>query len=238
MGKWIVSGISSLAIALLFPSILMAQETEANLLNYPDTSLVGIVGAELSSEPTNCFRLCRERTGCAGVDYAPSTRKCRIFMSVSGAHPAHGQAATRNAIPSYHEPLPASTTSTRSQGNDLSTTPMAVSLTWDSKIDLDLSVICPDGKTISNMTPDACEGRLELDANHIQPVDTPVEIIAWRRQHIDGGVYKIVVKHYRGHPEEAPTPFTVTLWIRGTSQVFRGTSIPNAFAEVAKFTLP
>ena len=108
---------------------------------------------------------------------------------------------------------------------------VSVSLAWDTKEDLDLSVMCPNNKTVSHKEKLAAQnncGDLDVDANFKTAIFTqPVE-------HIDlqplSGIYKIVVRSIRNkysNKTQIPTKFKVEINNSGETTLFDGSILPG-----------
>jgi hypothetical protein len=88
--------------AVVFASPAMA---DADLLQYPQTSLTGVITAETFLSAEKCRQLCEARTGCAGYDHTAAANACRMFGNVSGAKKDTGStAAARKTIAGYSAP--------------------------------------------------------------------------------------------------------------------------------------
>ncbi len=108
---------------------------------------------------------------------------------------------------------------------------VSVSLAWDTKEDLDLSVVCPNNKTVSHKEKLAAQnncGDLDVDANFKTAILTqPVE-------HIDlqplSGIYKIIVRSIRNkysNKTQIPTKFKVEINNSGETTLFDGSILPG-----------
>lgn len=86
---------------------------------------------------------------------------------------------------------------------------LTFTLAWDGPDDLDLSVTCPAGVTVSYLRRDACNGQLDVDSNVGAPVDKPVENIFFTGP--QGGVYEIRVRMYSSRSGGGDTPFQVQI---------------------------
>ncbi|MEE2747333.1 MAG: hypothetical protein VX473_02565 [Candidatus Thermoplasmatota archaeon] len=85
-----------------------------------------------------------------------------------------------------------------------------VSLIWDNKNDLDLSVICPSGERISfDNKLSSCGGQLDVDMNESPTSEQPVENIFWPAGRAPKGEYKVLIEHFEHHAEEDLTPYRV-----------------------------
>lgn len=86
---------------------------------------------------------------------------------------------------------------------------LTFTLAWDGPDDLDLSVTCPAGVTVSYLRRTACNGQLDVDSNVGAPVAEPVENIFFTGP--QGGVYEIRVRMYSSRSGGAETPFQVQI---------------------------
>ena len=85
-----------------------------------------------------------------------------------------------------------------------------VSLIWDNKNDLDLSVVCPSGERISfDNKLSSCGGQLDVDMNESPTSEQPVENIFWPVERAPLGEYKVLIEHFEHHAEEDLTPYRV-----------------------------
>jgi hypothetical protein len=112
---------------------------------------------------------------------------------------------------------------------------LQIILAWDDIDDLDLIVVCPDGKKIFFDTKTNCGGTLDVDKNSrsADAAHTPVENVVFERDP-DPGRYRIFVLKYAhrgGAPERSP--FRVTVRQEGQpDRVSTGTVGPNQQAPV------
>lgn len=86
---------------------------------------------------------------------------------------------------------------------------LTFTLAWDGPDDLDLSVTCPAGVTVSYLRRTACNGQLDVDSNVGAPVAEPVENIFFTGP--QGGLYEIRVRMYSSRSGGAETPFQVQI---------------------------
>lgn len=108
---------------------------------------------------------------------------------------------------------------------------VSVSLVWNTREDLDLTVVCPNNKQVSYkkklMAQNNC-GDLDVDANYNYPMSTkPIE-------HIDlkplSGTYKIIVnsvKNSYSNTTRTPTTFKVEVNNFGEATLFDGGILPD-----------
>lgn len=69
-------------------------------------------------------------------------------------------------------------------------------LTWNSKDDLDLQVVCPNGDRITFDDKIKCRGMLLLDSRGVSTEREPTEIIEWPVEAAPPGNYKVEVNQY------------------------------------------
>ena len=120
---------------------------------------------------------------------------------------------------------------TRLDREDADISEVSVSLAWDTKEDLDLSVTCPNDKTVSHqkklLTENSC-GTLDVDANFkVNILDDPVEHIILKQFY---GTYKISVKsmtNARSNKSEIPTSFKIEVNNSGLVSRFDGSISPG-----------
>lgn len=117
-----------------------------------------------------------------------------------------------------------------------------VILAWDDRNDLDLAVICPDGRRIDYRTRSACGGMLDVDRNAMTPGEpvtrTPVENISFPTTPAPGR-YRIVVDYF-GRRDGPTSPFRVTIRQAGQpDRVIRGVAREGQReVVVGEFTVP
>jgi hypothetical protein len=108
---------------------------------------------------------------------------------------------------------------------------VTVSLYWETRHDLDLYVINPQGQTISySSKSDRWGGRLDTDSNATKSERTTaaVEVVSWA-SNPPTGTYQVFVKYYRAdeqsgaraNPGSYATDFRVVVNVRGDRKVFR-----------------
>jgi hypothetical protein len=115
-----------------------------------------------------------------------------------------------------------------------------VILAWDDVNDLDLAIICPNGRRIFFNSTKACGGELDIDQNSGAPlVRQPVENVVFTSEPPPGR-YRILVNNFKHNPP-APTlsPYRVTLRRQGMpDQIFTGQVAPDRTIEVGTFNSP
>lgn len=107
---------------------------------------------------------------------------------------------------------------------------LEVTLGWNGTADLDLSVVCPDGKTIDYSTRTNCGGVLDFDrnSNAITLSSTPIEHISWIDEPSLRGTYTVMVNLYSLRPGASlPVPYRVVV-TRGEQVVQEKTGVLNA----------
>lgn len=113
-----------------------------------------------------------------------------------------------------------------------------VSLAWDTRDDLDLWVVCPNGERVSWQRRDGCGGKLDVDANAggNGSETQPVENIFWTRI-ADGpaGRYRVEIENFDG----GPNTWRVRVTVGGRTCDFQGSiGRSRARVTVTEFTLP
>ena len=114
-----------------------------------------------------------------------------------------------------------------------------VSLIWDNKNDLDLSVVCPSGERISfDNKLSACGGQLDVDMNELPTSEQPVENIFWAAGKAPTGEYKVLIEHFEHHAEEDLTPYRVLVDDGNGPKEYRGEILNDEPPRlVCKFTV-
>ena len=98
-----------------------------------------------------------------------------------------------------------------------------VSLIWDNKNDLDLSVVCPSGERISfDNKLSSCGGQLDIDMNESPTSEQPVENIFWAAGAAPKGEYKVIIEHFEQHAKEDLTPYRVLVDDGNGPKEYRG----------------
>jgi hypothetical protein len=112
-----------------------------------------------------------------------------------------------------------------------------VILGWDTRDDLDLSIVCPDGTVISYMQRQGCGGTLDVDRNvGNQRTRTPVENVYFDNP--QPGTYQVRVHQY-DHVDRQETPYRVTIRIAGQpDRTITGVARPGPPRVVDRFTIP
>lgn len=111
---------------------------------------------------------------------------------------------------------------------------VTVTLIWEGDSDLDLIVVCPDGRSIVNYnTPSSCGGRLDVDANAgADRRANPVENVFWPEGAAQPGEYQVQVDNYEGRSAGSrPVPFRVRLRIGEETRVHDGAVAPPGRGE-------
>ncbi|MCB2135097.1 MAG: hypothetical protein KDE08_04000 [Rhodobacteraceae bacterium] len=99
---------------------------------------------------------------------------------------------------------------------------LTISLAWNSRADLDLSVTCPRGQSIWYRNREICNGRLDVDSNARRNNlrNDPVENIFFNTP--AGGRYNIKVTLFDPHGTSVSQPFELLIRTRDDSRVERG----------------
>ncbi len=98
-----------------------------------------------------------------------------------------------------------------------------VSLIWDNKNDLDLSIVCPSGERISfDNKRSRCGGMLDVDMNEAPTSEQPVENIFWPPNSTPAGEYRVYVEHFEQHAEEDLTNYRILVNDGKKSKEFKG----------------
>lgn len=113
-----------------------------------------------------------------------------------------------------------------------------VSLAWNGPADLDLHVICPDGRRISFQQPTNCGGTLQIDMNAgARNSNEPVEDVIWPGTP-PSGLYRVQVHYYDYRGRRTPVPFVVRLINGAERREVRGVANGPAPQQVLEFTVP
>ncbi|MGG5818615.1 hypothetical protein [Falsiroseomonas sp. HW251] len=112
-----------------------------------------------------------------------------------------------------------------------------VILGWDTRDDLDLSIVCPNGQMIWYQQRNACGGTLDVDRNvGNNRTRTPVENVFFDNPM--PGTYEVRVHQY-DHVDRTETPYRVTIRIAGQpDRVIQGVARPGPPRVVDRFTIP
>lgn len=110
-------------------------------------------------------------------------------------------------------------------------------LGWDTRDDLDLSVLCPDGQVLSYQRRQGCGGTLDVDRNvGGDRSRTPVENIFFTDP--QPGAYQVRV-HQFDSVDRPTTPYRVTIRIAGQpDRTIEGVARPGPPRVVDRFTIP
>ncbi|WP_431282627.1 hypothetical protein ACQW02_25015 [Humitalea sp. 24SJ18S-53] len=110
-------------------------------------------------------------------------------------------------------------------------------LGWDTRDDLDLSIVCPDGQIISYQRTRACGGTLDVDRNvGGNRSRTPVENVFFDNP--QPGTYQVRV-HQFDNVDRPETPYRVTIRVQGQPErVIQGIARPGPPRVVDRFTIP
>ncbi len=117
------------------------------------------------------------------------------------------------------------------------------SLIWETRDDLDLHVVTPNGEHIFFGNRDSqCGGQLDVDRNIHGETREPIENIRWAKGTAKPGEYRVFVRNYRYHERQyGPVRFAVELDIDGEIQRYEGqtaadTTGPESDVEAFSFT--
>ena len=104
---------------------------------------------------------------------------------------------------------------------------LRINLKWNTKDDLDLAVIDPNGRKISYQNTSAISqgsiGKLDLDANASATTRNPQENIFWENNPPEG-YYKIYTTHFKIN-ERKNVPFVLSILSKkGKSDIISGTA--------------
>ncbi|ANK71698.1 hypothetical protein FA04_03040 [Ensifer adhaerens] len=126
-------------------------------------------------------------------------------------------------------------------GVELNPNETTISLLWNNTHDLDLYVICPNGKKVAHDAL-ACGGRLEIDRNYRERVDRPIEHVRFGESALMPGRYGVEVKYF-GTNESGPptsTPFEVVVEQKGKEPIIKSGVVQDEkeIVKVMEFTVP
>ena len=114
---------------------------------------------------------------------------------------------------------------------EVTSSELSVSLAWDTKEDLDISVVCPNSNSVSFqkklIMQNDC-GNLDIDANYSPPISMePIEYIDLKPL---TGIYKIKItsrENEHSNKNQIPTKFKVEINDSGTIKLFDGSIYPG-----------
>jgi hypothetical protein len=112
-----------------------------------------------------------------------------------------------------------------------------ITLSWNGHADLDLHVRCPGGAlSYKRDEKHACSGgEFQIDQNHGEVVNNPVEHISWASEP-PPGPYRVEVQLYDYNDAPAgPVPFTVVITDGGISRTYTGTVKKGESVKAAEF---
>ncbi len=113
-----------------------------------------------------------------------------------------------------------------------------VTLIWDNFNDLDLWVICPNGRRIYYASMQGCNGELDVDANGGGPrTRSPVENVTWPRG-APPGRYRVEINHFSNHGDRDPTPYRIRIRVGDREQIHEGSLHNGQPNRVLEFTVP
>lgn len=126
-------------------------------------------------------------------------------------------------------------------GVELNPNETTISLLWNNTHDLDLYVICPDGRKVSH-DASSCGGRLEIDRNYREKVDKPIEHVRFGESPLMPGRYGIEVKYFNTNDSGPPTstPFEVVIEQKGKDPIVKSGVVQREkeLVRVMEFTVP
>ncbi len=113
----------------------------------------------------------------------------------------------------------------RNAGGQYDDVDVRVSLLWDTRDDLDLHVITPDGEEIYyGHKFSRCGGALDVDRNVRGEDPKPVENVRWPKGGAPAGHYRVYVQNFRFHERKpAPVNFRVEMDVNGKISHYDGT---------------
>ncbi len=99
-----------------------------------------------------------------------------------------------------------------------------VTLIWNNRNDLDLHIICPNGRRVYFADMQGCGSRLDIDMNAStnRLSNQPVENIVWPASNLPPGTYQVYVDHYANHGAPDPTDYRVRVRVNGEERQFSG----------------
>eukprot|EP01124_Arcella_intermedia_P003754 TRINITY_DN1208_c0_g1_i1.p1 TRINITY_DN1208_c0_g1~~TRINITY_DN1208_c0_g1_i1.p1 ORF type:complete len:453 (-),score=83.34 TRINITY_DN1208_c0_g1_i1:39-1226(-) len=103
---------------------------------------------------------------------------------------------------------------------------VAISLAWDSRTDLDLHVITPNGEEIYySHKKSKCNGELDVDMNVRGESETPVENVYWPTGKAPAGKYTVMVHLYAYHGTNGTPaiPFRVQVKVGEEVKMYKST---------------
>ncbi|MEB3210352.1 MAG: hypothetical protein VKL39_03330 [Leptolyngbyaceae bacterium] len=130
---------------------------------------------------------------------------------------------------------------TTSQGPELGTGDIQVTLRWTTTDDLDLAVTDPFGQTVFyGNSLVSSGGQLDVDANAAcgGTTNSPIENIFWPPSEAPEGDYQIEVNLFSRCEGAGPISFEVRLLVRGEIQTLLGTVDDANRTQVFPFSLP
>lgn len=103
------------------------------------------------------------------------------------------------------------------------------SLIWNTRTDLDLHCICPDGVEIYFGHKNHGYGSLDVDANVHGETVTPVENIRWPLGKVPEGRYKFFVNNYTNRATQ--NPYKLELEVNGKIYTYDGNLISDSYRK-------
>lgn len=159
-------------------------------------------------------------------------RTLRESLGKAVCSPDGGYDVPRSDVP----PLSPGDVEERLQREGAASGAVEVTLAWNGRADLDLSVICPGGEAIRFDSKSGCGGRLDVDMNNGANVsDQPVEHVTWPENAAPPGLYKVNVTYFKDYSGTQPTvPFSVDIKVGGQSRRLSQTisfGVPTTFVD-------
>jgi hypothetical protein len=150
--------------------------------------------------------------------------RCSVQVTHAEPHPAPGDDFNRRVT---------------EQGGQVSGD-VALTLTWDTADDLDLSLQCPGGGTVAYNSRLACGAELDVDANSSSDtmLREPVENIVFQTPP-PPGTYHVIVDPYKiRNNSRQPIPFKLRVVVNGESKVIEDVLSPGAGkSKIVSFTI-
>jgi hypothetical protein len=151
----------------------------------------------------------------------------------------------RECVPPAPAPQPGQTMDKVLRDNNIPIDPTMLTLLWHDHADLDLHLICPDGKEVyfppSNKYGCGAEFNFDMNRSDQSQVDDPVENITWGQGAMPPGHYRVRVKLYGRNDVTDPTiDYTVRLKQRGKPDKTTEGHIggPGDVQQIMEFDVP
>ena len=119
---------------------------------------------------------------------------------------------------------------------------VTVTLAWNSDADLDLHIICPNGRRVFFDSPSGCGAELDVDMNAVGTNRIslqPVENIVWP-EGAPPGQYEVRVDNYRSRTDgPSPVPFSLRVINGDQTQIIEDSILESDGDRVFyRFTIP